>query len=259
MVGPERSRAKSCTTSKRNRDWPGPIGSATFRGLGATLGLDRPLVLDVANSPWLVLASAAVVLMAGLTGLYLTHGASPRPVPGQEVVLAMSVVTRWLRPTPAPVSKPCETGVRSSCPTSPRVNPCRTASSRASTRGSGTNYSTARSSTPSARPESSSSSGVSTTTPSVRTVPPAIARHPRKHHPDGLETHYALILKSDHSVGACQVWAYVEGIFFTVIYLFTLPSKFHIHTHLTLGGLLCDVGHWVKNSLEMAGILTAAY
>jgi diguanylate cyclase len=55
------------------------------------LGGDRPL-LDVAHNPWLVLASIAVAMMAGFTGLSLTHGASARPVGQRKAVLAMSAV-----------------------------------------------------------------------------------------------------------------------------------------------------------------------
>jgi diguanylate cyclase len=55
------------------------------------LGGDSPL-LDVTHNPWLVLASIAVAMMAGFTGLSLTHGASARPVAERKAVLAMSAV-----------------------------------------------------------------------------------------------------------------------------------------------------------------------
>jgi hypothetical protein len=65
-------------------------------------------------------------------------------------------------------------------PTSSLAHPGRTATSRASTPGSGTNCSTARSSIHSERRRSSSSGGASTTTPSARTAPWDTARRPLK-------------------------------------------------------------------------------
>jgi NO-binding membrane sensor protein with MHYT domain len=49
-------------------------------------------VLDVSHNPWLVLASVAVALMAGFTGLSLTRGASRHPIQKRKLVVAMSAV-----------------------------------------------------------------------------------------------------------------------------------------------------------------------
>jgi NO-binding membrane sensor protein with MHYT domain len=49
-------------------------------------------VLDVSHNPLLVLASFAVALMAGFTGLSLTRGASGHPVQKRKLVVAMSAV-----------------------------------------------------------------------------------------------------------------------------------------------------------------------
>jgi NO-binding membrane sensor protein with MHYT domain len=49
-------------------------------------------VLVVSHNPWLVLASIAVAMMAGFTGLSLTRGASEHPVQRRKLVVAMSAV-----------------------------------------------------------------------------------------------------------------------------------------------------------------------
>jgi carbon-monoxide dehydrogenase medium subunit len=49
-------------------------------------------VLDISHNPLLVLASIAMVLMAGFTGLSLTRGASAHPVPRRKLVVAMSAI-----------------------------------------------------------------------------------------------------------------------------------------------------------------------
>ncbi len=49
-------------------------------------------MLDVSHNPWLVLASIAVALMAGFTGLSLTRGASAHPIQRRKLVVAMSAI-----------------------------------------------------------------------------------------------------------------------------------------------------------------------
>ncbi|MBF9061201.1 carbon monoxide dehydrogenase [Rhodobacterales bacterium HKCCSP123] len=49
-------------------------------------------MLDVSHNPWLVLASVAVALMAGFTGLSLTRGASRHPSQKRKLVVAMSAI-----------------------------------------------------------------------------------------------------------------------------------------------------------------------
>lgn len=49
-------------------------------------------MLTISHNPWLVLASVAVALMAGFTGLSLTRGASRHPIQKRKLVVAMSAV-----------------------------------------------------------------------------------------------------------------------------------------------------------------------
>ena len=49
-------------------------------------------LLDLTHNPWLVLASFAVALMAGFTGLSLTQGASRRPVAQRKLLVALAAV-----------------------------------------------------------------------------------------------------------------------------------------------------------------------
>jgi NO-binding membrane sensor protein with MHYT domain len=49
-------------------------------------------LLTISHNPWLVLASVAVALMAGFTGLSLTRGASRHPIQKRKLVVAMSAV-----------------------------------------------------------------------------------------------------------------------------------------------------------------------
>ncbi len=49
-------------------------------------------MLDYTHNGWLVAASLAVALMAGFTGLYLTHGASKREVQQRKQVVALAAV-----------------------------------------------------------------------------------------------------------------------------------------------------------------------
>lgn len=49
-------------------------------------------MLTITHNPWLVLASVAVALMAGFTGLSLTRGASRHPIQKRKLVVAMSAV-----------------------------------------------------------------------------------------------------------------------------------------------------------------------
>ncbi len=49
-------------------------------------------MLDYSHNPWLVAASLAVALMAGFTGLYLTHGASKLDDQKRKFVVALAAV-----------------------------------------------------------------------------------------------------------------------------------------------------------------------
>ncbi|WP_420585481.1 MHYT domain-containing protein [Ruegeria sp.] len=49
-------------------------------------------MLDYSHNPWLVAASLAVALMAGFTGLYLTHGASGLKPQQRKFVVALAAV-----------------------------------------------------------------------------------------------------------------------------------------------------------------------
>ena len=50
------------------------------------------VLLDYSHNPWLVVASLAVALMAGFTGLSLTHGASRLDRPRRKIIVALAAV-----------------------------------------------------------------------------------------------------------------------------------------------------------------------
>ncbi|MDA7964407.1 MHYT domain-containing protein [Ruegeria sp.] len=49
-------------------------------------------MLDYSHNPWLVVASLAVALMAGFTGLYLTHGASKLGAQRRKFIVALAAI-----------------------------------------------------------------------------------------------------------------------------------------------------------------------
>lgn len=52
----------------------------------------KPKMLDYSHNAWLVAASLAVALMAGFTGLYLTHGASKLDDQRRKIIVALAAV-----------------------------------------------------------------------------------------------------------------------------------------------------------------------